>query len=166
MRYRIFLLGVVILASGFSVNNIEAKARGYVGQRELAQKLINAMAKKNFSAAQKLVPTRAEFATYGKKYSKKQYAEYLEKRKKGFKKLVAKFIKICKKRKNRGVGCAKYELGTITLNWPTKKGYGIQYRSMDINAKCAGSTSGDYFWIAKPKGIFFTGKAWKLTTFH
>ena len=122
--------------------------------------LATAIWKGDLESAMKFVPTLEELQKIGmlSKSDKAAtaYQAFLEKRKKGFARVTAKF-----KRKNPN-GCKTFSFSRIVKRQKRKLGSVEAYQSVDLFAKCDGRE----IWVADPDMVFKTEAGWRLMEFN
>jgi hypothetical protein len=94
---------------------------------------VKAIHKKDYEIAKILIPSRNELKKIDLNYPETSYKEFLEKRKKGFNKVLKKFYR---KLKKHNITCKKLNYSKTILGKLTEiKGKKV-YRSINILAKC------------------------------
>ncbi|MBN2723675.1 MAG: hypothetical protein JXR95_06355 [Deltaproteobacteria bacterium] len=140
--------------------NTKNKSLGY-----FAQTLLDSLTRNDFNYAMKIIPTENELKLLGYNLKKSEYTRFLEKRKRGFKRVHRKFLKKINKLKSIGIVCKKVEIIEIKKKGEKTRNGIKYYTSLDLFAYCDGKKE-TKFWFADPDGIFPGNNGWKLLEFN
>jgi len=129
--------------------------------RTLGITLVRALDQGKFSIAKHLVPTQKELKAMGISLTRTEYQRFLRKRRAGFAKVHAKFLKKRKLLRAQKITCRHFVFSRIKAGKTVRRGRSSIIKTADVFARC-GSRE---VWVADPDGIFRAASGWKLMEF-